>query len=119
FLKTALLRLEPGKLDHLAPLLGLLHEQLAIVGWRKRKRRVAEVGNPRSDPGIGKARADLLIELVDDLWRRIARRAEPLRPACLVARHEFSNRWELRQHRDARCGRHAERTQPATGDVAD
>ena len=52
---------------------------------------VAKVGDPRLDPRIGEARVDLPVELVDDLDRRVARRANALSPGRLVARHEFSD----------------------------
>ena len=37
-----------GELDHLAPLLGFVGDELAEVGGRARKRRAAEVGEPCS-----------------------------------------------------------------------
>src|SRR5262245_64256549 len=44
-----------GGPDHLGPFLGFLGEELAVFGRRERERRVAEVGNPRPDPGTGQA----------------------------------------------------------------
>ena len=41
------LRLDAGELDHLAPLLGFLGDQLAEVGGRARKHRAAKIGKPR------------------------------------------------------------------------
>ena len=40
------------------------------------KHRAAEVGKPRLHLGIGEAGVDLLVELVDDLSRRVLGRAE-------------------------------------------
>src|SRR5262245_20803639 len=82
------LGLDVGGPDHLGPFLGFLSEELAVFGRRERKRRVAEVGNPRPNPGIGQAGVDLSIEPVDDFDRRVAGRAEALGPARLETRHE-------------------------------
>ena len=75
-----LVRLGAGELDHLAPLLGLIGDELAEVGGRARKHRAAHVGDPRLDLGIGEARIDLLVELVDDFGGRVLGRAEALHP---------------------------------------
>src|SRR5262245_31728108 len=60
--------------DHFAPLLGLVGDELAEVGRGQRKHRAAQVGEASTELGIGKARIDLFVELVDDLcggtlWR--------------------------------------------------
>src|SRR5215813_13251841 len=41
------LRLDAGELDHLAPLLGFVRDQLAEVGGRARQRRTPHVGKAR------------------------------------------------------------------------
>src|SRR5262245_52900836 len=65
------LRFDVRELDHLAPLLGFVGKELAVVGGRARNRSAALFGKPRLDLRIGKARVDLTIELVDDFGRRV------------------------------------------------
>jgi hypothetical protein len=60
----SLFRLDIGSSDHLAPLLGVVGDQSAEVGGRARKRRAAEVSEPRFHVGIGEASVDLRVELV-------------------------------------------------------
>src|SRR5436853_3578796 len=57
--------------DHLGPLLGFVGHELSEVGRRTSKRRTAEVGKPIPDPGIGNAGIDFLVELINDLSRRL------------------------------------------------
>ena len=57
---------------------------LAKVGGREREHVATQVGKPRLDLGIGKARVDLLVELVDDLGERLLRRANALERAGLA-----------------------------------
>src|SRR6516162_4161373 len=64
-------RLDACELDHLAPLLGFVCDELAKVGGRACKHRRAEVSNARLHLGIGEARVDLLVELVNDLGGRV------------------------------------------------
>src|SRR5262245_42424820 len=71
-------RLDVGRPDHFAPLLGFLGDQLAEVSGRTRKHRAAEVSEPRFHVGIGKGRVDLRVELVDNFYRRIPGSANPL-----------------------------------------
>src|SRR6516165_2866735 len=108
-----------GRPDDLAPLLGFLGDQLAEVGGRARKHRAAEIGKPRLHLGIGEGRIDLFVELVDNLGRRVFRRADAGPEARLVARHEFGNRRDVRQHRRACRGGHGERAKLAAPDVFD
>src|SRR5262249_39931713 len=72
--QLALLRLEVGRPNHLGPLLRFLSDQLSKVGGRALQRDPAKISKPRAQLGIGKARIDLLVELLDDvsgsaLWR--------------------------------------------------
>src|SRR5262245_6812057 len=113
------LGLDVGGPDDLGPFLGFLGEELAVFGRRERKRRVAEVGNPRPNPGIGEAGVDLAIEPVDDLDGRVARRAKALGPARLETRHEFRDGRHVRQRVDALGIAHAEGAQPSGPDVSD
>src|SRR5262245_39092541 len=69
------LRLDVGRADHLAPLLGFVSDELPEIGGCTGKHRAAQVGKPRSHLGIGEARIDLRIEFVDDFGGRVLGRA--------------------------------------------
>src|SRR5215203_4173391 len=94
---TALFRLHVGRADHLAPLFGFGHQQLAEFGCRHRERDIAEVGQPRVDFRIGEARPDLAVEHLDDFGGRAAWRADAGPSARLVARQEFADGRHVRQ----------------------
>src|SRR5215471_13428866 len=113
------LRLNARELHHLAPLFGLLGDELAEVGRRARKCGGATLGKPRLHLGIRKGCVDLRVELVDDLGWRGARRADAGPEAKLIARHEFGNRWEVRQHRRACRDGYCQRAKFAGPDVCD
>src|SRR5262245_13273077 len=87
---AASVRLDVRRPDHLAPLLGFFRNEPAKVGGREREHSATEIGKPRLNLGFGKATADLLVELVDDLGGRSlwCADAEPNTP--LVARHELT-----------------------------
>src|SRR5712691_12883262 len=80
------LRLDARELDHLGPLLRVVGNELSEIGRRARDNLAAQVDEPGLDPRIGQARVDLVVEPVDDLGRRIARRADAVPGARLVAR---------------------------------
>src|SRR5215813_11763885 len=65
-------RLGAGELDDLGPFLGFLDEQLAETSGGRGKHHGAQFRKSCFDPGIGEARIDLSIELVDDFRRRFA-----------------------------------------------
>src|SRR6266446_9215691 len=92
-------RLDARKFHHLAPLLRFLGDELAEVGRRAWKCGGAPRGEPRLRLGIGERRIDLLVELVNNLGRRVFRRADAGPEARLVARREFGNRRDVRQYR--------------------
>src|SRR5262249_618915 len=110
-------RLDVGGPDHLAPFVGFVGDELSKVGRRADKRCASEVSQPRLDFGIGEARVDLSIELVDDLGRRGLRCADAKPRNCLIARHELAEGWEVRQHLRTRRGGYGERAQPASPDI--
>src|SRR5262249_34850421 len=56
------LPLDANGLHHLAPLLGFIGDELTEVDRRARKGRSAQIGKPRLDLGIGKARIYLFVE---------------------------------------------------------
>src|SRR5262245_9871178 len=63
--------LDARELDHLAPLFGFVGDEPIEVGGRDDKRRAYQVGKLCLDFGIGKARVDFPVELVDDLGGRV------------------------------------------------
>src|SRR5262245_53056795 len=114
---SASVRLDVEGSDHLAPLFGFGGNELCKVAGRDDKRRASKVGKPCLHLGIGEARVDLLVELVDDLGRRGLRCADAIPCARLVAWHELSHSWDARQRVRAHRGRYRERPQPAGLDV--
>src|SRR5215216_7842989 len=68
-----LVRLGAGELDHLAPLLGLISDELPEVGRRTREHRAAHIGDPRLNLRICETRVDLLVEPIDDFDGRVFR----------------------------------------------
>src|SRR5262245_769595 len=113
------LRLNAGELDHLAPFLSFVGDELAEIGGGTRKHLPAQVGEPSFQFGIGECGVDLRVELVDDFTGCVFRRSDAEPRARLVARQEIDNGWEVRQPLPARRTRYGERTQPAAPDVFD
>src|SRR5262249_49794386 len=68
-----LLRLDVGRPDHLAPLLGLIGDELSELNSAHRHRHVAYLSHPRLDLGFDETGVDLTIERLDDLGRRTTR----------------------------------------------
>src|SRR5262245_16941167 len=114
-----LLRLDAGRLNHLAPPLRIVGDELAELSGRACEWLQAQIGEAGLERGIDKGSVHFLVELVDDLCRRVLRRADALPAASLVAGKEIAHGRNLRQHAHAGLGRHRERPQPAGPDVAD
>src|SRR5262245_841216 len=93
---TALLGLDVGRPDHLGPLLRFVGDELAEVGRRTLKDRYAQGGKSRFDPGISEGGIDFLVELVDDLGRRLLGNADTMPAAGLEVRHKFAQGWNVR-----------------------
>src|ERR1700704_4225274 len=72
---SGLFRPRAGELDDLAPFFRFFGHEFTELRRRNGKDRRAKVGKPRLQLGIGKARVDLLVELVDDVSRRVPGRA--------------------------------------------
>src|ERR1700724_2493685 len=68
--------LDPRELDHLAPLGILVGDQLAIIGGAHRHPDVAVLDEAALHRVVVQPGFERGIELVDDLGRRIARRAD-------------------------------------------
>ena len=73
---AASVRLDVEGPNDVAPLLRFVGDELGEVGGRARKHSATKVGKPHVHFGIGEARVDLLVELVDDLGRRVFRHAD-------------------------------------------
>src|SRR5262247_3066625 len=116
---TASVRLDVEGPDDVAPLLGFLGDEPAKVCGRNDKRRHTQNGEPRFYLGIGEARVDLLVELVDDVRRRVLGYADAIPVARLIARHELTHGRDVRQRVRAGRGRHRQRPQPARLDLLD
>ena len=74
------LRLDIGRPDYSRPLLGVIGDEFPEFGRRTCKRRVAQIGEARLDPSLGKTGVDLFVEPVDDLgWSALGCR-DPCQP---------------------------------------
>src|SRR5215468_9489378 len=62
--------LDTRKLDHLAPLLDFVGDELSKVCGRTREHRSSQVGEAFLHVGVGKSGIDLLVELLDNLRGR-------------------------------------------------
>src|SRR5262245_15406935 len=110
-------RLDVEGLDHLAPLLGFIGDELAEVGGRTRKHRAAEVSEMGLHFRVVESRVNFLVELVNNLRRCVLGRADAIPLARLVARQELTHGRDVRQHVRARGGGYRERAQPISPDI--
>src|SRR5262249_26713179 len=94
-------------------------DELAEVSRRARIRHASQRRVPRSHIGIGQARIDLHVELLDDFDWRALRRAETAHCAGLVPRHKITHGRQLGERLGAfdRC--HCQRPQLARPDISD
>src|SRR5262249_50392314 len=86
---AGLVRLRAREFHDFRPFLGFLGDIFAELGGRTCNQRRAHAGEPLPHAGIGEDRLHRRIELVDDLGRRVLRRADAVPRARLVARHEI------------------------------
>src|SRR5262249_8056293 len=105
------LRLGARGLDHFAPFLNLLREELAEVSGGAWKHRAAQVGEVRPHLRIGKGGVNFLIEHVNDFSGSIFGNAKPIGGARVVARQDSSDRRHVRQHLRTRRGCHSQGAQ--------
>src|SRR5262245_33559505 len=89
--RDSTLRLDVGRPHHLAPLLGVVSDELAEICGRADKRRASKVGKPRLHLGIGEAGVDLLVEPIDDLGGRVPGHADAVPETRFVARHKLTD----------------------------
>jgi len=117
--ERALLRLDVGRPDHLGPLLGFRGDELAEVGRREREHVATQVGKPRLDLGIGEARVDLPVELVDEFGPDVFGCAKSQPGARLVSRHKITDGRNFRKRIRTLCSRHRQGAEFAGPDVFD
>src|SRR5262245_12006711 len=116
-LTPGLLRLDVGRPNHLAPLLGFVGDELAEVGRRANKHRAAEVSKPRLQPRIGNTGVNLLVKLLDNVGWRASRCANTSECTRLKTWHGIADGWNVWEWIQPRNGCHAERAQLARFDV--
>ena len=103
------MRFEARGPHDLRPFLGFIGDKPAKVDRRHRHWIASEIGEPCPDLGIGEARIDLLVELVDDFDGRVLGCADAIRCADLVAWHELAHGLSF--------GRASERTEVVTANA--
>src|SRR6516162_3045432 len=117
---AASIRLSPGELDHLGPLLNVVGDVPSKVGRRASEQgRTAEVGKLSPDLWIGESSVDLIVELVDDFNGRFARGADTEPRGDLVTRQKIANGRHIGQRLGTRRRGHRQRAQLASSDVLD
>ena len=99
-------RLRARELDRLPPLLGFFCDAPSVFGGREGKDQAAEVGKACVRFGIGERSVDPSVELVDDLARRVLRRADAAPCARLEARHKVAHGRDVGNALQARRRRH-------------
>src|SRR6516164_4504809 len=87
---AASVRLDVGRPNYLAPLLGFFGDELAEVGRRAHHHRAAQVGKPCFELGVDEARVDCLVEFIDHFGRRVLGHADAMPRSRFVARQESS-----------------------------
>src|SRR5262245_43750782 len=82
-LRVRSVRLDAGELDHLAPLLRFVGNELSKVGVRTCEHRTSQVGEALLHVGIGESGIDLLVELLDNLRGCGFGHDDPVPASCL------------------------------------
>src|SRR5262245_62136904 len=80
------LRLDARELDHLAPLIGFVHQEFPEIRRRTREDCDAQIRKPHLDFRISQSRGDLVIKPVNYFGSDALRRADTVPSARLVAR---------------------------------
>src|ERR1700736_561832 len=116
---SPLVSLEAGRADHLAPLRGIIGDELAKLGRGHGRRLSSHIGKSRVELGVCETGINLAVELVDDVARGFSRRANAVPSDRLVTRHEVADGRELRQRRGEPCRGDPQGAQPFNPNVAD
>src|SRR5262245_11024610 len=90
------LRPDVRRPDHLAPLLRFVGDELAEIGGRAGKHRATQVSKSRFHVRIDKGRVYFLVELFDNLGRRVSGCADAKPGARLITRQELADGWKVR-----------------------
>src|SRR5262245_10419828 len=80
-------RLRARELDDLCPFVGFFRNAPCVLARRERKHLAAKVGKACLHLRVGEGGIDLPVERVDDLRRRVLRRADAGPRARLKTRH--------------------------------
>src|SRR5260370_209606 len=88
---SVLIHRDPCELNHLAPFLGLVGDELAELGRRHRLWNSADFGKPRDQLGIFQRFTNRLVEDLHDLRRRALRRGDAIEADGLESRHDLGN----------------------------
>src|SRR5262245_3241479 len=111
--------LDAREFDDLGPLLCFLGDELSEVGRRAGKHRGAQFGKARLHSWFCENGIYLPVEFVDDIGGRVPGRADAMKSACLVARHDIGHGRNVRQRLCALRCRHRQRAQLSGLDVLD
>src|SRR5262245_54105636 len=106
-----------GGVDHLGPLLGFFGNERPEIARRATENKAAELDELSLQLGLGEAGIDLLVELIDDLGRRLCRCAEAEIAARLVAWHKFGHGRKIRERVGARYCAYRQRAELPRPDV--
>src|SRR5215470_5703921 len=109
--------LDIGDRNQFAPLLGFVGDVLRELRRRTREHDDTQVGKPRLNLGIGEARVDLRVDLVDDPDWRVPGSSDAAPATRLETGHGFSDRRDVRQRLQTCRSRHRQCTQFANPDM--
>src|SRR5713226_3727395 len=93
---SASLRLDAGELDYLGPFLDFVHNEPTKFGGRHRHWNGAQIRKLCLHLGVGEPRVDLLVELFNDLVRRVPGGADPLPASSLISGQKISHSRNVR-----------------------
>ena len=109
----ALIHLETGRLHHLAPLVGVIDNELGEVRRGDDEGVAPEVGHACLDRRISKCRVDLLIQTLNNFGWRSARSADAEPSLHVVTLEGLTNCRNIRQGTPAFRGCHPNGSQLA------
>src|SRR5262245_57562035 len=104
-----LLGLNVRRPDHLAPLFSFVRNEPTEFGGSPRHWNGAQICKLCFYVGVGEASVYLLVELLNDLVRRVLGRTYPLPATGLISRQKLSHGRSIRQSLQTRCSGHRQR----------
>src|SRR4051794_24724321 len=87
---------QTGEFHDLCPFFGFIGYELAEVGGRTWKLRAANVRKPCLDLRVGEPGVDLLVQLINNLPRRVLGHAHAEPRACFKARYVIAHGRQVR-----------------------